>query len=156
MRTPAHCTGLALLMTLVLSGCAGNESSAHDASTRESGTTLSDRERDLARSAAQKEVAKQGATVTSATVTVTEGMVSETNTGYVCTSDRLLKLSLVGTFPHTVTTGTPVGPDTDAQASDTTVRTLLITVDSETGRPCQISVATRELEPLDGAATLAL
>lgn len=99
---------------------------------------------ELAKAAApaRRVIASQKSTVYSATVTVSVGKMLDSNTGHPCTSGRLLHIKLIGSFPHTVTTGHPVTPR--KPPPDFTVRAAIITADARTGLACLIGVQTRE------------
>lgn len=101
------------------------------------------RERAVATAVARRAVASARATVYSATVTAGRGKVlRNSNTGHLCTSGRLLHVKLIGSFPHTVTTGHPVRPGDPPP--DFTVRAMVITADASSGLDCLIGVQTRE------------
>ena len=63
-----------------------------------------------AEAVARHVIADQAASVSSATVIERPGKVKDSNTGHPCASGRELQIMLIGTFPHTVTTGHPVPP----------------------------------------------
>lgn len=134
---------------------------------------LTDREVALAVSASVEEAASAGASVESATAFGRRGSVTvrESNTGRPCSSGRRLEVELIGSFPHTVTTGSAVrvgapashGPaaGTDgARASDSLVVAMVLTVDSISGDVCLIGVQTAEggeaPQPRPGASVLDL
>ena len=85
---------------------------------------------DAAVNLARHEVEAQDAKVTSATAVLKHnaGKNAPSNTGHRCTGDEVLKIRLIGTFPHTVTTGTPGG-------GSTTVTEMDIKADPEPGSP---------------------
>jgi hypothetical protein len=91
---------------------------------------------------ARQGIASAQARVYSATVTATLGKQLTSNTGHACTSGRLLHIKLIGSFPHTVTTGHPVEPG--QPTPDFTVRAMIITADAGSGLACRIGVQTRE------------
>ncbi len=70
-------------------------------------------EYDAAVNLARHEVEAQDATVTSATAVVKHnaGPNAPSNTGHPCTGDRVLKVRLIGDFPHIVTGDGPPGGD---------------------------------------------
>ena len=105
---------------------------------------------------AKQVIADQGATVSSASAIARSGTTEDSNTGYPCTSGRELQIKLIGTFPHTVTTGT--GGPTGSPASDSTVRAMIITADAASGRACLIAVQTGDGagEPLPGGMNLSV
>ncbi|CAN5290929.1 hypothetical protein BH09ACT12_BH09ACT12_05420 [soil metagenome] len=103
---------------------------------------LSDEELALAVTLAEQEIESFDATITSATVRADTGTVMNSNTGMPCTSGRLLRIKLIGSFPHTVTTGHLVPPGDPTP--DVTVRAALITADAQTGLACLIGVQTAE------------
>ncbi len=134
-------------------------SSAHppDAAPGSGGTSLSQGEVAKADAVAHRVIEDQGATVSGASVLARPGRVADSDTGHPCTSGRELRIKLIGTFPHTVTTGHPVPPG--SPAPDFTVRAMIVTADAESGRACLIGVQTGErgkVEPLPGGTILAL
>jgi hypothetical protein len=94
------------------------------------------------------------ATIASASFTVSDGTLTQSNTGHVCDSGRLLRIRLIGNFPHIVTTGPYPGETTTAQ--DTIVGAVLLTAEYETGKVCLVGVATGEVAPAPGATVLVL
>jgi len=118
---------------------------------------LSHDEVDRAVAVARDEISDAGASVYSATAIAESGRVLESNTGKPCTSGRLLKVKLIGSFSRIVTTGHPVrlGEPTP----DFTVRAVIVTADAQSGQPCLITVQTAEAgepKPLADATALDL
>lgn len=160
---PAHHTSvklrlvaLAVLAAAALSACDESPTSEDPEPSAESGT-IADRERTLAQDIVRQELNEErlkDATIDSASFTVSEGTVTESNTGHVCDSGRLLRVRLIGDFPHIVTTG-PL-PDETTTAKDTTVSAVLLTADYQTGKVCLVGVGTGEVAPETGATVLAL
>ena len=103
---------------------------------------------------ARQQIRKTGATVTSATATISRGTATNPNIGQPCTSGRLLRIKLIGKFPRTVTTGHPVSPGT--KEDDFTVHAMVITADARDGQPCLIGVQTGRVAPEPGAVVLDL
>jgi hypothetical protein len=103
---------------------------------------LTDQEYAAAVRVARQQIRAADATITGATVTASSGKVLDSNTGHACTSGRLLNIKLIGSFPHTVTTGHPVRPGDPPP--DFTVRAVLITADAQSGLTCLIGVQTGE------------
>ncbi|MFT4108007.1 hypothetical protein [Propionicimonas sp.] len=105
---------------------------------------------------ARQVIADQGATVSAASAIARAGTTEDSNTGYPCTSGRELLIKVIGTFPHTVTTG--AGGPTGSPASDSTVRAMIITADAASGRACLITAQTGDgaAEPLPGGTTLSI
>ena len=95
------------VLALLLAGC-GSISEAGTLAT--SASQLSHDELAEAYSAADEKAESEDAHITSATVTAEEGTVPETNTGYRCSSGRLLRITLIGTFPHAVVAHGPANP----------------------------------------------
>lgn len=114
----------------------------HPASTQLPADSMSADELAKASALARQEIASQKATIYSATVTASPGKMLDSNTGHPCTSGRLLHIKLIGSFPHTVTTGHPVTPG--KPPPDFTVRAATITADAQTGLACLMGVQTRE------------
>jgi hypothetical protein len=91
--------------------------------------------------------------VTSATATVGAGTVTDPNAGPACTSGTLLHIKLIGTFP-TISVGLlPTAGAPDA-SNDTSVTTVLVTADPESGKPCDIGVRIDPTTPDPGATLL--
>ncbi len=88
----------------------------------------------------------ESAHVTKAFVSPAIGTVTDTNVGYACTSGGLLRIVLIGGFPHIVTSG--IGADV--------VRALIMTTDGESGRVCQLSVSSRLRASPARAVTLSM
>lgn len=137
-----------LLLLPFLVSCAAHTGS--EAAIAEDG--LTNREAALAADVVRRVIDEQDATVTRITVASTRGIVKHPNTGQPCLSGRELRIKLIGTFPHIVTTGHPVLPGQaapDTTASDTTAGAMLITADAETGEACLIGIeAPTKGEPL--------
>jgi len=114
--------------------------------------SITDREIALAAALVQQELRKgreEDNTLDSASVSVSPGRVAQPNTGEACDSGRLLRVRLIGTFPHIVTTGDP-----GASADETVVRAVLLTADAKSGRVCLVGVRTGHVEPAPGATVL--
>jgi hypothetical protein len=130
-----------------LTGChSGDDGAATDTGK------LTRQQYDAAVNVARHEVETQDARVTSATAVLKHnaGRHAPSNTGHRCTGDQVLKIRLIGTFPHTVTTGTPGG-------GSTTVTEMDIKADPGTGVACLIGVGTsKHPEPEQGATELQL
>jgi hypothetical protein len=103
---------------------------------------------------AREQLEGEEATLTSATMRLGEGTVTNTNVGYECTSGRLLRIKLIGTFPHIVTPVIPQQPGSDPE--DTVVHALVITADAESGRACLVGVQTGDVDPPRHAVPLDL
>jgi hypothetical protein len=128
--------------------------SGSPAATQDSNGTLTDQEYAFALDLARHEIRQDHVGVTSATVTVGRGRVTDSSPGYSCTSGRLLHIKLIGSFPDIVTTGHPVEPG--ATAPDFTVHAVDLTADAEAGGACLRGVQTGDVEPAPGAVSLSL
>jgi hypothetical protein len=101
---------------------------------------------------ARHEIENQDAEVTRATAVIKHnaGPGAPSNTGVECTGDQVLRVRLIGTFPHITTGGTPgsrPGPVTE----------LDIKADPDSGQACLIGVGTaRHPQPDAGATVLQL
>lgn len=146
-----------VLLSIAVSGC-GSSPPAHGPAESRSAAqyALTDQEYAAAVALARDEVRADEANVTSTTVTVGGGTVTDSNMGYHCASGRLLHIKLIGMFPHIATTGHPPGPDNTAAPEDFTVHAVLLTADAETGRACLTSVQTGDVVPEPGATVLAI
>ena len=125
--------------------------SGRGSTTQHSHSPLTDHEYALALDLARQEIGRDDATVTSATVTLGYGTVTDSNIGYACTSGRLLHVLLIGDFPHITTAGHPVKTGT---REDFTVHAVLLTADAKSGRACLIGVQTGDVAPVPGAISL--
>jgi hypothetical protein len=134
---------VAILVWAVLSG-RGN-------TTQHNHSPLTDHEYAVALDLARQEIGRDDATVTSATVTLGHGTVTDSNIGYACTSGRLLHILLIGDYPHIVTTGNPVMA---GSTEDFTVHAVVLTADAESGRACLLGVRTSAVAPEPGAISL--
>ena len=157
-----------LLTAIAIGGCASSATNrTFDASDISSSApahgSLTDAEFKVAVAVARAEVAKEAATITSATTTVGAGTVTETNDGPPCTSGTLLHIKLIGTFPHIVTTGRPTDDASSASApsggvptdgSGYSVTAVLITADPASGEACLLSVQIGPVAPDPGATLL--
>lgn len=144
---------VSLVLLALLVACSSAE--APQASPNASEPSLTQDEVAKAVAIAKQVIADQSATVSSASAIARAGTTEDTNTGYPCTSGRELQIKLIGTFPHTVTTG---GGPTGSPASESTVRAMIITADAASGRACLIRVQTGDgaKEPLPGGTTLSV
>jgi hypothetical protein len=101
---------------------------------------------------ARHEIENQDARVISATAVVKHnaGRNAPSNTGVKCTGDQVLRIRLIGRFPHIVTTGTP-GHDGGR------VTEVDIKADLESENACLIGVGTAtNPHPVRGATVLQL
>ena len=153
MRAALKVTGLAFLL-FALAGCATQSDHRATPITQQSGSALTVREYVLARALVRGEIRREGAVVTSATVTVSSGEVIDSNIGEPCISGRLLNIKLIGDFPHTITDGHAVKPGDPIP--DFTVHADVLTADAKTGRPCLVGVQTGKVAPEPGAESLPL
>ncbi len=155
MRGTLRVSGFIILI-FVLAGCASqsdNTSAPLVSPTQHSNQTLTSQEYAFARTLARSKIRSEGATVTSATVTVSAGKVIDSNVGEPCTSGRLLNIKLIGNFPHIVISPA-VSPGTSPR--DTTITALLLTADAKTGRPCLVGVHIGKTAPEPGAVILSV
>ncbi len=126
--------------------------SGRGSTTPHSHSPLTDHEYALALDLARQEIGRADATITSATVTLGYGTVTDSNIGYACMSGRLLNILLIGDFPHTITLGLPkLAGET---SHDFTVHAFVLTADAESGRACLIGVRTGDVVPEPGAVSL--
>jgi len=88
-----------------------------------------------------------GHAITSATATVGEGTVADSNTGHPCTSGTLLHIKLIGDF-HTIDHGGIPGQPYEPTSA------VLITADPESEQACLIGVSTGEQKPKAGSVAL--
>jgi hypothetical protein len=148
---------LAVVAAAALSACDESPTSEDPESSAEPGT-IADGERTLAERIVRQELSEErviDATIDSASFTVSDGTVTQSNTGHVCDSGRLLRIRLIGDFPHITTTG-PYALAGTTTAQDTTVGAVLLTADYQTGKVCLVGVGTGEVAPAPGATVLVL
>ena len=131
---------LAAVSGVALSGC-------HSADHRPATSTgsLTRQQYDVAVNVALHEVDNQDARITSATALLKRnaGKNAPSNTGHRCTGNQVLKVRLIGTFPH-VGTGAPSGPVTEMD----------IKADPATGEACLIGVGTSPTPAPEPGATV--
>lgn len=108
----------------------------------------------FARDLVRREIRRLKDVVTSASVTLSSGKVMDSNTGYSCTSGRLLNIKLMGDFVHLVISHPAIQPG--APQPDFSVHAELLTADAKTGRTCLIGVDVGKVAPDPGAASIAL
>jgi hypothetical protein len=95
---------------------------------------------------ARSEIAKQHSHVRIAVAQLHPGSVRQSNTGHTCDSGTLLRVTLIGAFPHTVVSPVPGG--------NATVHVEVIEANPDSGQECLISVQTGRVEIPKGATTL--
>jgi hypothetical protein len=135
---------------LALAGCHSGGEGA-----RENTGKLTQQQYETAVNVARHEVENQDAEVTSATAILKRnaGKNAPSNTGQKCTSDRVFRIRLIGTFPHTDTSGGPPGGDPNGGK----VTEMDIKADAVTGDACLIGVGTsKHPKPEAGATVLQL
>jgi hypothetical protein len=146
-----------MLLVIVLSGCAGSAAPSGSAeSTSGNHGELTDQEYASAVDLARQEVREDDASISSATVTVGRGTVTDSNLGYSCESGRLLHVKLIGAFSHIATPGHPQDPESTAAPEDFTVHAVLLTADAESGRACLKGVQTGAVAPQPESVPLGL
>jgi hypothetical protein len=139
------------LAFLAVAGCGSNP--GHNA-TASSHSGLTEDQFNTAVSIAHDEADRTGATVTSATATVGQGVVTDSNTGHECRSGKLLHIMLVGRFPGIATGGHPVASRALSPSDDGSVHAEEITADPNNRQVCLISVRTGAAVPDAHAAVL--
>jgi hypothetical protein len=136
---------------------AGCGSSLETETWPEGSSSLSDDELAKALMAASEEAKSEDAQITTAIATAEAGTVSQPNTGYQCPSGRVLRITLIGSFPHVVVAGGhPTQPSNAAQPADSEVPAMLLTADAATGRVCEIGAQTGRVSPDPNATVLDL
>jgi hypothetical protein len=150
MRAILRCAGGVAFALLVFTGCVS--SSAPEAEPATS-SRLFDDELAKALTAAREEAKSEDARITAATATAEVGTVSQPNTGYECSSGRVLRITLIGSFPHVTVAVLPTHPGNEALPTDSEVHAMLLTADAATGRVCEIGAQTGTVSP-DPNATL--
>jgi hypothetical protein len=166
-----------LLIALAIGGCASGSNHALDDHSSSSSTpshgALTNGQFNVAVTVARAEIAKEQATVTSATATVGKGTVTDPNAGPACASGTLLHIKLIGTFPNIAVGGyaTDAPPSSSATSSTDpsssapsgalptdgsgySVNAVLITADPASGKPCLLAVQTGPVTPDPGATLL--
>lgn len=146
-----------LLTAIAIGGCASTTSRTFDASDISSSApahgSLTDAQFTVAVAIARAEVAKDAATITSATATVGPGTETLTNVGPPCTSGTLLHIKLIGTFPNTAVGGSATD-DASSEGDNYSVSAELITADPVSGKACLLAVQTGAVTPDPGATLL--
>ncbi|MDQ1680289.1 MAG: hypothetical protein QOI42_1148 [Frankiaceae bacterium] len=94
----------------------------------------------MAVAVARAEADKESAALTSATATIGDGTVTDTNAGPPCTSGKLLHIKLIGTFPRLVDRSLGDQPTPRVMK----VSAVQITADPVSGKPCMIGVEANE------------
>jgi hypothetical protein len=153
LMPPASGAVACLLAVLAIGGCASSTNHALDDPSSSSSTpshgSLTNDQFNVAVAVARAEMAKDAATVTSATATVGQGTVTDPNAGPACTSGTLLRIKLIGTF-NIATTGFGGQPTPSSEP----VSAVMITADPESGKACDLSVQTGPTTPDPGATLL--
>jgi hypothetical protein len=137
---------------LLFAGC----SSASEPEIQPAGSSpMSDGELAIALRVAREEAKSDDVQVTIATGIAEVGTVPQPNTAYQCSSGRVLRITLIGTFPHVVVAPGPQAvPINAAQSADFEVHAMLLTADAATGRVCEIGVQTGTVHPDPSANVL--
>ena len=147
VRTRAHRPLLALALAasaVVASGCSSHGGVTALPEGNPAGLTA--RQLAFAERIARVEVAKEGSHLRVATAQLRPGRVRQSNTGHRCTSGTLLRVTLVGSFPHTT-----VSP---ALGHSATVHAEIVDADPGSGLECLIGVETGHVEAPPGATRL--
>lgn len=110
--------------------------------------SLTSREYKFAQQIAQAEIKKEDATVTSVTAKLENGTVIDSNVGYSCTSGQLLKILLIGSFPHSVSLTAGSG------AANYTVHGVALTADAKSGKVCLLGVHVGRISPLSNSVLI--
>jgi hypothetical protein len=146
---PSARTAACVLATIAIGGCAsGALEDANPSGQALAHGALTDHDLRVAVAAARAEVDKESAVLTSATVSIGDGTVTDANAGPPCTSGKLLHIKLIGTFPRIVHGGLAGDPTYEA------VSAVLVAVDPVSGKPCLIGVETGTASPEPGAVLL--
>lgn len=103
--------------------------------------SLTSRQYKFAQQIAQAEIKKEDATVSSVTAKLENGTVIDSNVGYSCTSGQLLKILLIGSFPHIVSLTAGLG------AANYTVHGVALTADAKSGKACLLGVQVGRISP---------
>jgi hypothetical protein len=152
MRAALRRWAVGAVFVLLVAGCgSASESGTRDASSLH----LSGDELAKALTAAREEANSEDAQITAATATAAAGTVPHPNTNYECSSGRLLRITLIGSFPDVVTTG-PVPRRDETKLAAAEVNAMLLTADAATGRICEIGVQTGTVRPDPDATVLDL
>jgi hypothetical protein len=130
-----------VVLSCLLTGCS--------AAPPATGPSLSAAELRLARSVVSEAGGTFGATLTSAFAQIV-GPETDSNTGHTCTSQRLVQVTLVGTFAGVNIGGTSTAPG----GGSPQVQAMIETADPASGQVCLISVTTTEPSPGPDATSL--
>lgn len=167
-------TSVVLVVVAALSGQGSSLQHNPGPADTSGSPALTDQEYAFARNVVRHEIRRIDAVLTSATVTVSYGTVTDpnidqligeshhvtvgygrvtdSNVGYPCMSGRLLNIKLIGDFPHIVVS--PMAALLGTTPPDATVHADVLTADAKTGRVCQIGVQTGKVAPDPGAESL--
>ncbi|MCL2544102.1 MAG: hypothetical protein FWE71_16775 [Nocardioidaceae bacterium] len=94
-----------------------------------------------------------GASIDGATAVVRPGFVDTPNAGPPCTSGRLIRVTVTGSFPSVVTSGPPAVPGRGGRDVPHVTAVVLVG-DARTGRRCEQSVRTGPLVHLAGSRSV--
>jgi len=135
----------ACLIALALAGCSSTGSAVSDA--RQSNPAgLTRQQITFATHIARREIAKQGSHIRIAVAQLHPGTVHQSNTGHTCETGTLLRVTMIGSFPHTTVAPMPGG--------NATVHAEIVEANPTTGQECLIGVKTGQVQPPDGATRL--
>jgi hypothetical protein len=138
------CGLLGLLVAFAFSAYgSGNSQSASPGATDLTGQQL-----EFATRIAKSEITKQGSHIRLAVADMHHGFVRQSNTGHACDSGTLLRVTLIGSFPHTTVSPPP--------GHSATVTAEVVEADPSTGRECLIGVQTGHVHPPSGATRLSV
>lgn len=96
---------------------------------------------------AQREIDKEHAHLTSATAVIRTGKVHQPNLSGSCTSGQVVRILLIGRFPHIVVDPPPGAPDGP-------VTSVGITTDATSGAACLLGVGNVKVHPYARSADL--
>lgn len=144
-RRSSRLVGLAAAAcALAVSGCSFHENGGRTPRANPAGLTA--RQIAFAEHIARAEIAKQRSHVRLAVAQLHPGSVRWSNTGHACTTGTLLRVTLIGSFPHTLVAPVPGGSGT--------VRAEVIEANPVTGQECSIGVTTDRIQPPKDATPL--
>jgi hypothetical protein len=139
------CALAACLAALTVAGCSST-SAAGNGTRQPNPAGLTRQQIALATHIARHEIAKQGSHIRIAVAQLHPGAVHQSNTGHTCHSGTLLRVTMIGSFPHTTVAGTPGG--------DAAVHAEVVEANPSTGQECLIGVKTGQVQPPSGATRL--
>ncbi len=129
---------------LAVAGCSSHENEGRTPQANPAG--LTGQQIALAEHIARTEIARQGSRIRLAVPQLHPGSVRQSNTGHTCKTGTLLRVTLIGSFPHTTVAPLP--------GRSATVHAEVVEANPVTGQECLIGVKTGRIQPPKNATPL--